>query len=430
MCGIAGIISLEEKKTITPDQISRMVSAIQHRGPDGVGIYVDDWAGLGHARLSIIDPAGGAQPIHNENGTLWIVYNGEVFNYPELRQDLIKKGHRFTTDTDTEVVLHLYEEKGQACLRDLNGQFAMAIWDSRARELFLARDRMGILPLHYTINNGRFLFGSELKAIFADEGVPREMDLIALDQIFTVWTTLPGRTAFKGIQELPPGHFLRLSPGTIKIERYWELPFSPPGEQRNDSFDEVCQELRDLILDAVRIRLRADVPVGCYLSGGLDSSGITTLVKKNFNHELRTFGIRFEEPEFDEGEYQRYMASYLGTDHTELIATNDEISKVFSEVLRHCEKPILRTSPAPLHLLSRTVRDNGYKVVLTGEGADEIFGGYNIFREAKVRRFWARQPGSAVRPLLIGRLYPYIFQNNSTGTSFRAVFFRQGHREH
>jgi len=162
MCGIAGIISLTEKKMITPDQIARMVNAIQHRGPDGIGVYVDDQAGLGHARLSIIDLAGGAQPIHNEDKTLWIVYNGEVFNYPELREDLIKRGHRFTTATDTEVVLHLYEEKGAACLQDLNGQFAMAIWDSRTRELFLARDRVGILPLHYTVNNGRFLFGSEI----------------------------------------------------------------------------------------------------------------------------------------------------------------------------------------------------------------------------------------------------------------------------
>ena len=259
--------------------------------------------------------------------------------------------------------------------------------------------------------------------MFAIDGVPREIDPVALDQIFTFWTTLPGRTAFKDIQELPPGHFLRLSKGAMHIERYWEMPFTPPEEHRSGSFDDVCQELRGLILDAVRIRLRADVPVGCYLSGGLDSSGITTLVKKNFNNELRTFGIRFEESEFDEGTYQQYMASTLGTEHTELMATNAEIGKEFGKVLRHCEKPILRTSPAPLHLLSRTVRSNGYKVVLTGEGADEIFGGYNIFREAKVRRFWAKQPGSASRPLLIGRLYPYIFKENPRARYFVQSFF-------
>ena len=424
MCGIAGICTLVGSKRISAESIIRMAGALNHRGPDETGIYLDDSIGLGHTRLSIIDLSGGSQPIHNEDETLWIIYNGEIFNYLELKEDLIKRGHRFYTSSDTEVILHLFEEKGPSCLRQLNGQFALAIWNSKSKELFLARDRMGIRPLHYIVHDHRIIFASEIKAIFMNEEVPRRIDPIAIDQIFTFWTTLPGRTVFQGIQELLPGHFLVVRNGEISIRKYWDIPFSQPGEQLDWPVERICEEIQGLLHDAIRVRLRADVPVGCYLSGGLDSSGITSLVKNKFNNRLRTFGIRFEQGEFDESKYQDCMIDVLKTDHTNLQVTNENIGAVFSDVIWHCEKPILRTAPAPLFMLSKTVRDNGFKVVLTGEGADEVFGGYNIFRETLVRKFWARQPASRLRPLLIGKLYPYIFNDPRLKTTLQA-FFRE-----
>lgn len=422
MCGIAGKFSLSLTGNISLELIQRMIGILQHRGPDESGMYIDDWIGLGHARLSIIDLSGGSQPIHNEDQSLWMVYNGEVFNYLELSKYLIKKGHRFYTKTDTEVILHLFEEKGPECLNDLNGEFAFAIWNSTKKELFLARDRVGIKPLFYTYQNGNFLFASEIKAIFLDDSISRELDTSAIDEIFTFWTTLPGKTAFKNIYELPPGHYLKVSDKGIKISRYWELPFYPPEQQLDWSMDRVCENIQDLLIDAIRLRLRADVPVGCYLSGGLDSSGVTTYVVNHFDNRVKTFGIRFEESAFDEGQHQNLMVDFLGTDHAEILATNERIGMSLRDVLWYCEKPILRTAPIPLFLLSDLVHQNGYKVVLTGEGADEVFGGYNIYREAKVRSFWAKQPDSKFRGLLIGKLYPYIFNDPKLFAMQRAFF--------
>jgi asparagine synthase (glutamine-hydrolysing) len=426
MCGIAGISFIDEPGHVSLDSIKKMIGAFIHRGPDESGIYLDRWTGLGHARLSIIDLSGGTQPIHNEDGTLWIIYNGEIFNYPELRQDLICRGHRFYTSTDTEVILHLYEESGPSCLDSLNGQFAFAIWNTERKELFLARDRVGILPLYYTILKNCIIFSSEIKSIFTLEEIDHRVDPIAMDQIFTFWTTLPGRTIFKGIHELPPGHYLKASQSKISIQKYWDIPFYPSDEQLTWPVEEICMRIKELFRDAIRIRLRADVPVGCYLSGGLDSSGVATLVKKYFNNQLKTFGILFEEKAFDESEYQKYVISYLKSDHTDILATNEQIKTSFPNVLWHCEKPLLRTAPVPLFLLSKAVCQNSFKVVLTGEGADEIFGGYNIFREAKIRRFWAKQPESKSRPLLLGKLYPYIFHNNPRAKHFIQSFFGKG----
>ncbi len=407
------------------ETIKSMIGVLNHRGPDEAGAYVDDYVGLGHARLSIIDLSSGVQPIHNEDRSLWIVYNGEVFNYVELKQELLQKGHRFHTTSDTEVVLHLYEEEGPDCLSRLNGQFGLAIWDARKKELFLARDRLGIRPLYYTTTNGKLVFGSEIKAIFVKGDIPREIDPIAMDQIFTFWTTLTPKTVFKDISELPPGHYLRTSNGRITIRKYWDIPLYSRDEQFDLTPQEICEEVREFLQDAVRIRLRADVPVGCYLSGGLDSSGTSALVVRNFDNHARTFGIRFEHDGFDEGSHQKRMASFLGTNHTELRATNERIGLALTDCLWHCEKPLLRTAPIPLFLLSDVVNRNGYKVVLTGEGADEVFGGYNIFREAKARRFWAKFPDSNRRSGLIGELYPYIFKNPRLKRSLQ-TFFKRG----
>ena len=424
MCGIVGIVNIQGDQPIQEETLRRMLAMIRHRGPDQFGIYLDDQAGLGNARLSIIDLHGGQQPIANEDETLWIVFNGEIFNYVELRSDLEARGHRFTTSTDTEVILHLYEDHGPACLSLLNGQFAIALWDAREQTLFLARDRVGILPLFYTIVDGALIFGSEIKAILADPRVPRAIDPVALEQIFTFWSTLSPRTIFRNIVDLPPGHYLIARRGQIDIRPYWRLEFGLPVRERSE--DEYIEELRDLLIDATRIRLRADVPVGAYLSGGLDSSTVAAIVRSAAGVHLDTFSIAFSDPEFDESSFQRQMAQFLGTDHQVAFVTHADIGRVFPEVIWHTETPILRTSPAPLFLLSQLVRDRNYRVVLTGEGADEFLAGYDIFKEAKVRRFWARQPTSRLRPLLFRRLYPWIAGFASSNTAYLSAFFSEG----
>jgi asparagine synthase (glutamine-hydrolysing) len=420
MCGIAGIIG----NHVAKNRILAMTAALNHRGPDESGLYLDDHAALGHTRLSIIDLSGGSQPIHNEDETLWIVFNGEIFNYPELRAELIAKGHRFYTSTDTEIILHLYEEKGPACLNDMNGQFAIAIWDTKNRSCFLARDRAGIRPLYYTESGPELIFASETKSIFMNPKVPREIDPVAMDQIFTFWVPLPGRTPFKGIRELPAGHYLTFRNGKADVTRYWDAPFTPKKEQLDWSPDRISEQIQILLKEATRIRLRADVPVGTYLSGGLDSSGITALVAQNFNRNVQTFGIRFDEADYDEGLYQREMVEFLGVKHTELCVSNADIGAALPDVIWHCEKPLLRTAPVPLYLLAKTVRAGNLKVVLTGEGSDEVFGGYNIFREASVRRFWAKFPASQKRADLISHLYPYIFKDPKMKPMMQAFFAR------
>ena len=420
MCGIVGIVNIQGDQPIQEETLRRMLAMIRHRGPDQFGIYLDDQAGLGNARLSIIDLHGGQQPIANEDETLWIVFNGEIFNYVELRSDLEARGHRFTTSTDTEVILHLYEDHGPACLSLLNGQFAIALWDAREQTLFLARDRVGILPLFYTIVDGALIFGSEIKAMLADPRTPRVIDPVALEQIFTFWSTLSPRTIFRNIVDLPPGHYLIARRGQIDIRPYWRLEFGLPVRERSE--DEYIEELRDLLIDATRIRLRADVPVGAYLSGGLDSSTVAAIVRSAAGVHLDTFSIAFSDPEFDESSFQRQMAQFLGTDHQVAFVTHADIGRVFPEVIWHTETPILRTSPAPLFLLSQLVRDRNYRVVLTGEGTDEFLAGYDIFKEAKVRRFWARQPTSRLRPLLFRRLYPWIAGFASSNTAYLSAF--------
>jgi asparagine synthase (glutamine-hydrolysing) len=421
MCGIAGIYNVGQD---AEEIVSRMISILRHRGPDETGMYLDDQIAMGQTRLSIVGLGDGTQPISNEDGTLWVVYNGEVFNYPELKADLEGKGHVFRTGTDTEILVHIYEEYGPSCLERLNGQFAFAIWDNLKKELFLARDRVGIRPLHYCNVGEKFLFASEIKAIFLDPAVHRELDIQSLSQIFTLWTTLTPRTIFKDIFELPPGHFMLVRRGEIvKQEPFWSVPYFPPENSWIGSFDEAIEAARELLLDAIRIRLRADVPVGAYLSGGLDSSIITALISGNFNNNLRTFSIGFKDEKFDESPFQKMMVEHLGTDHSHLEIDNEDIRANFPAVVRHCEKPLLRTAPVPMFLLSRLVRQNNYKVVLTGEGADEVFAGYNIFKEAKVRNFWSKNPASHLRPLLLERLYPYIFKDPSRGRAFLQKFF-------
>jgi asparagine synthase (glutamine-hydrolysing) len=403
-----------------------MTHMLRHRGPDEFGFYQEDKIGLGHSRLSIIDLSGGAQPIHNEDKTAWIVFNGEIFNYVELREELIKRGHQFYTHSDTEVILHLYEEKPDDFISDLNGQFAFAIWDKRRKQLLLARDRVGIRPLFYTEINGALLFASEIKSIFMDKSVVRQLDPIGLQQLFTFWATIPPRTTFKDIRELPAGHYLIVKDSAITIKKYWQLNFSFT-ESHNAVYPEeyYSERLFDLLKDSIRLRLRADVPVAAYLSGGIDSSFISALVKKFFNNKLQTFSVSFSDKEYDEGDSQARMVQFLGTEHKNIECNYADIGRIMPEVIWHAEKPLIRTAPAPLFLLAELVRRNNIKVVLTGEGADEILAGYDLFREEKIRRFWAKNPGSKLRPLLMRKLYGYIPNWPRTASAFLEGFYRK-----
>ncbi len=402
-----------------------MVARLHHRGPDGDGILVDGPVGLAHARLAIIDLAGGQQPIHNEEKTVWVVFNGEIFNYVELRQILEAQGHRFYTHSDTEVIVHLYEQHGDQFVEHLNGQFAIALWDARRERLILARDRVGIRPLFYTESNGRLIFASEVKAIFAIPDVARSLDRRAIAEICTYWSPLAPRTAFENIHTLLPGHMMVIDGNSQTLSRYWDWQFPPRATARKTEA-EYADELRELMIDAVRLQLRADVPVGAYLSGGLDSSIITTLIRNFSNTPLRTFSLTFEDEEFDESAYQRELVSYLGTEHTSIRCTRDDIAAAFPRSIFHTETPIVRTAPVPLMMLSGHVRDAGYKVVLSGEGADEVFGGYDIFKEAKIRRFWSRQPHSTMRPRILERLYPYLKNSPTRSRAFSEAFFQEG----
>jgi asparagine synthase (glutamine-hydrolysing) len=424
MCGIVGVLNLYDPQPVPESVLRQMLGMIRHRGPDEFWLYRDEWANLGNARLSIIDLSGGQQPICNEDGSLWIVFNGEIFNYVELRPDLEARGHRFKTHCDTEVILHLYEEYGPACLNHLNGQFAIAIWDTRNRRLFLARDRLGVRPLFYTVRDRQLIFGSEIKTLLAHPNVPAAIDPAALAQTFTFWSPAIPHTIFQDIYTLPPAHYLLVQNGQLDSRSYWEPEFPVEPESLRSPQD-YLDEFEHLLIDATLIRLRADVPVGAYLSGGLDSSTTTAIIRKYTQNSLDTFSIAFSDPEFDESVFQRQMADILGTDHQVVYCTQPDIGQVFPDVLWHTETPTLRTAPAPMFLLSDLVHQHNLKVVITGEGADEFLGGYDIFKEMVIRRFWAKQPDSTLRPLLLRRLYPEISRLGSSSEAFLTAFFKK-----
>ncbi|PKO13703.1 MAG: asparagine synthase (glutamine-hydrolyzing) [Chloroflexi bacterium HGW-Chloroflexi-10] len=422
MCGIAGILNLQNPHPVTAETLTGMIAYLQHRGPDQHGYYRDPSCAMVSTRLSILDIAGGQQPIPNEDESLWIVYNGEVFNDLPLKAEMEHKGHVFRTQTDTEVILHLYESYGRDAISRLNGQFAIAIWDKNTRSLFLARDRVGIRPLFYTEFEGQLLFASEIKAFFAVPGWSPSIDHDALSQIFTYWAPLSPKTTYKNVFELPPGNTMLVKNGNIKIEPYWQLDFSSVDYSISET--DALEKFEHLLIEAAQDRLRADVPVGAYLSGGLDSSTITAVIQNFSEAPLETFSIGFSTPQYDERQFQQQMASVLRVNHHSITCTPREIGEVFPDVTWHTETPVLRTSPAPMYLLSQLVHANHYKVVLTGEGADEILGGYDIFKEDYIRRFVARDPQSLLRPKLFQALYPEIPQLTQNNAFLQAFFGR------
>lgn len=429
MCGIAGVVSRRGRARSDDLRaaIRPMIGALRHRGPDDQGEAICPAAALGHTRLAILDAAGGAQPMRLSENPLVLVFNGEIYNYIELREELIQRGRVFRTRSDTEVVLQALAEWGDAAIARFNGQWAFALWDDARGRLVLCRDRVGIQPLYYAESADRVMFASEVKALFAgDPALRAGIDPIGLDQTLTFWAAIAPRTVFRGISELPPGRVRVYQDGRVDERAYFEHEFGRRGgaPRFTGSLADAERAVRDALERATALRmLRADVPVGCYLSGGLDSSLIAALGRRAKGERFHTFSLRFADAEYDETGFQHQVARALDTEHHEIVVTTDDIARVFPAVVRHAERPLLRTAPAPMFLLSGLVADAGIRVVLTGEGADEMFAGYDLFREGVIRRFWAREPSSKLRPRLLGRLYPYLARSPVAQQALALQFF-------
>ncbi|HET7219798.1 MAG TPA: asparagine synthase (glutamine-hydrolyzing) [Vicinamibacterales bacterium] len=406
MCGIAGFVEPlagahadDPARTAT---VRRMCDVIRHRGPDDEGVFVADGAALGMRRLSIIDLAGGHQPIRNEDGSVWVVFNGEIYNYRELRAELTGLGHTFATGTDTETIVHAYEQWGDACFAHLRGMFGIALWDRRSRTLLLARDRMGIKPLYYAERNGTLFFGSEIKSILAAGGVDRTLHAPALVHYLSFLYTPPDRSIFAGISKLPPGHFLRWQGGTTAVRRYWNIPAT---ESFTGSFDDAAERLTTVLTDAVQSHLVSDVPLGALLSGGIDSSLVVGLMARASSRPIKTFSIGFDEPEFDELEGARAVARHFGTDHHEMVVRPDALA-IVNDLVTHFDEPFGDSSAVPTWYVSQMARRH-VTVVLSGDGGDELFGGYDRYLpHPRVASFDAiaggagRRAASAAWPLL------------------------------
>ena len=420
MCGIAGIYT-RGGAAPSRDLLLTMGGELRHRGPDGTGLFLQEDLGMVATRLAIIDLDTGDQPLSNEDGRFWVVQNGEIYNYIELREELEELGHRFATTCDTEVIAHAYARWGEECLARLNGEFAFAVWDTRDKELFLARDRFGVRPLFVAELAGNFCFASEVKALLRHPHAQRELDAAAIVELFTTWSNVSGRSAFTGIRELEPGCRLRVTRDGIQHRRWWDLSFEPSPEIRPDA--DWIDELREVLDDATRIRLRADVEVSLYMSGGLDSTLLTAFARGHAEGRLSLFGVGFEDALYDESSYQDLAAKAFDGKLSRATVGSAEIAELLPRVVELAERPMLRTAPAPLLRLAGTVRESGRKVVVTGEGADELFGGYDIFREDKVRRFCARDPESPWRPVLYTRLNEYLRADLTKVGGFLGSFY-------
>ena len=382
MCGFAGLIDTRGERRVDEEVLKRMTGTLTHRGPDSSGYFVDHNIGLGFRRLSIIDLTGGDQPIFNEDGSVVLMCNGEIYNYLELKRTLLAKGHVFRTASDVEVLLHLYEEKGTGLLDQLNGQFAFVIYDIKQNRLLLARDQFGINPLYYTLADGCLIFASEIKAILEHPQVTRKVDLTGLDQIFSFPGLVSPRTAFSNIESLPGGHYLIVQDGVVTEREYWDLDYPNHGDlgyQFSESY--YVETLTELFTQSVRYRLQSDVPVGFYLSGGLDSSMIGAMIRRVSPDTTRhSFSIGFTEKAISETKYQQLMARQVASSHHEIIFGWSEILERLPAMIYHCECPVKETYNTCSMALSRAAKDAGVTVVLTGEGADELFAGYVGYR--------------------------------------------------
>lgn len=377
-----------------------MLDAIAHRGPDAEGIHLDGYVGLGHRRLSIIDLSSGAQPMCNEDGKVWIVFNGEIYNFQELRKRLVAQGHKFKSHCDTEVILHLYEELGEDCVRELRGMFAFAIWDAVRGRLFVARDRVGIKPLYYAVTKEGFYFGSELKAIIADGGIKREVNRGAIRR-FLSFNYVPGaETLLKGIVKLLPGHCLTVEGGKVGVRRYWDLKFTRERWER--SMEEAVEELQGLLNETVRGHMISDVPVGVLLSGGVDSSAILSMATGNTDKKVRTFTVGFNGGGVvDERPFARLSAERFGTEHHEVTISAEDFSNFLPAYVRHMEEPVCEPPAVALYYVSKLARGH-VKVLLSGEGGDEAFGGYPNYPNMMQLQGIGRAAGVLARPMGAG----------------------------
>jgi asparagine synthase (glutamine-hydrolysing) len=412
------------------DLIARMLSVIEHRGPDGAGHYIEPGVAIGMRRLAVIDLATGRQPIANEDGSIWIVFNGEIYNYRELRGLLLARGHKLRTRTDTETIAHLYEDEGERCVERLRGMFAFAIWDRRERRLFLARDRVGKKPLHYALAGQTLVFGSEIKSLLQHPGVKREINLQAISDFLSFGYVPDPATAFAGVSKLPPGHTLTFKDGLISVRRYWDFDYSGDLEVGADlsvcpgsgldggagADTQVCpytdlqsargarclpeedyvEQLRDLIAESVRVRLESDVPLGAFLSGGIDSSVVVAMMVREM--KVKTFSIGFSDADFDELRYARIAARHFGADHHEFVVTPD-ICRLVEEIVWHHDEPFADVSSVPTYVVSKMAREH-VTVALSGDGGDEVFGGYERYIVDLRRRRYERVPAFLRRVLL------------------------------
>jgi asparagine synthase (glutamine-hydrolysing) len=394
MCGICGVASFQPEIPLDVSVLKRMNDSIQHRGPDDEGYYQDTQASLAMRRLSIIDLHTGQQPISNEAGDIWVVYNGEIYNFKNVRTELIRRGHIFKTLTDTEIIVHAYEEYGDKCIEHLNGMFAIALWDARKRRLFLARDRVGIKPLYYWIGQDKLVFASELKALILHPDVPRQINLTALDLFLTIEYVPAPHTIYDGIFKLLPGHTLAVENGDVKIRQYWDVPYQPVSLSEAE-----CTEiLSGLINEAVKIRLMSDVPLGAFLSGGIDSSTVVGYMSQNMSEPVQTFSIGFEDDTYDEVPYANAVAKHFGTNH-HVKVLNPDIATLVEQLVPHHDEPFADTSIFPTFLVSKLASQN-VTVVLSGDGGDELFAGYDTYIAEKLNRYYGRLPGTLRQKLL------------------------------
>ena len=401
MCGICGVVSFQPGVPVEKSILERMNHSIRHRGPDDDGYYQDQQASLAMRRLSIIDLHTGQQPISNESGDIWVVYNGEIYNFKAVRAVLEQRGHVFRTQTDTEIIVHAYEEYGDECIKHFNGMFAIALWDARKRRLFLARDRLGIKPLYYWADQTRLVFASELKALILHPDVPRQINFIALDLFLTLEYIPAPHTIYEGIFKLLPGHTLVAEQGIVKISRYWDVPYRPISQ----SEPECAEALSDLINDAVRIRLVSDVPLGAFLSGGIDSSTIVGFMSQNMSEPVQTFSIGFEDDTYNEVPYANAVAKHFGTNHHVEVLKPDIVS-LAEQLVHHHDEPFADTSIFPTYLVSK-LASHKVKVVLSGDGGDELFAGYDTYLAEKVSRYYGYLPG-ALRQHILPRMAEWL----------------------
>lgn len=417
MCGIAGKLYFDTKKNIHPDELALMLEQIKHRGPDDDGIETFGNIALGQKRLSIIDlsPAG-HNPMSNEDGSVWITFNGEIYNFQDHRDDLKAKGYKFKSKTDTEVIIHLYEEYGEDCLQYLRGFFAFAIWDKPKQKLFIARDRVGKKPLKYYLTNDQITFASELKAILADPSVPREVDEEALHHYLTLQYVQHPKTGFKGIQKLPPAHYMVVQNGKAEIKRYWKLDYT---KKLDLSEEEWIKRIRFKLSEATRLRMISDVPVGAFLSGGVDSSAVVAMMAQHSSHRVKTFSIGFDEASHDETEYARMVAKKFNTEHTEFVVDPKSV-ELFPKLARYYEEPFADPSAIPTYYVSELTRKH-VTVALNGDGGDENFAGYSRYDYHLLGKKYERIP-RFIRQGIIAN------STNIAQKLFKTTFFNRANR--